>query len=505
MKSSIMYMEKSLTNIKSLYKKYDGNTISRLEMYINIELPVLLDKYNKQEKKNLFLETKIKKYIKDFITNNQFFYIKQTDTFLKYDGENYIFVNEDAIWFIILKDILNYEILIESKQNIKSRIIKNIKERSLFNTIPESYTVQFVLSFFTPTLFDTKDDVKHFMTLIGDNILNKSSDLYYFVPIESKLFFDTLEAMVYYHFGSRLNITSLIRYRYRGEDYDKSRIIYFTKSISNKSCWLSFLKDNIFNFLAVCCHYSARYVSAVNYVNKGNAVLKSKILYLKNNTKEELIHTFSEKMLIKGGNHKIHLKDMFFLWKIYLKQRNIPNIIYKLEFETIIKNKVDNSNNFFTSIKSNYLAGAKFLKKFWITHMLKDNDEEIEISELHTLLMKWLEDKPNFDFDENSLRDIIDYFYDDVTIENDKFLIGIGCNLWNKQADILEAFQNKFNKEINADITIYDSYVMYCKYSGNNGKLLTVSKKYYYKYIDKVIPTQYINEGCILLSYFENL
>ena len=67
---------------------------------------------------------------------------------------------------------------------------------------------------------------------------------------------------------------------------------------------------------------------------------------------------------------------------------------------------------------------------------------------------------------------------------------------------MLEAFQHKFNKEINNDITIYESYVMFCKYINNQGKLLTVSKKYYYKYINKVIPDQYIKDGRILLTYW---
>ena len=83
-----------------------------------------------------------------------------------------------------------------------------------------------------------------------------------------------------------------------------------------------------------------------------------------------------------------------------------------------------------------------------------------------------------------------------------KFITSIKCNLWDKQGDITEAFQNKFNKNIESSPSIYDSYVMYCKYSNNNGKLLTVSKKYYYKYIDKVIPNQYIKDGRILLNYW---
>ena len=169
----------------------------------------------------------------------------------------------------------------------KKYYYQKIKEQSLFNTIPESATVQYVINFFTPTLFNTKEDVKHFMALIGDNILNKKLDLYYFLPKESKLFFDTLESMCQYNFKNKLNITSTIRYRYRGEDYNKSRLIYLQNSIQNKSCWLSFLKDNLFNFLVVCCHYSTRYINADKYVDKRNNNFKNKIYYLKKTTKKQ--------------------------------------------------------------------------------------------------------------------------------------------------------------------------------------------------------------------------
>ena len=503
-------MEQSLVKITSLYDQYktSPNTIEKMGYYIHTQLPGLLQKYNEQEKKRIFLEKQSVQYINEFLTNpnRQFFYISATDTFIQYDGENYQFINEDDLWIIILNDITEKDILTTWKQKIKNILIKKIKEQHLFNTIPESATVQFVINFFTPTLFDTKEDVKHFMALIGDNILNKKIDLYYFLPTSSKLFFDTLESMCQYNFKSKLSITSNLRYRYRGEDYQKSRLIYFTKSIQNKSCWLSFLKDNLYNFLVVCCYYSTRYINADKYVNKRNDQFKNKIFYLKNNTKEEFISQFKETMLVQESGGQIHIKDMFFLWKIYLKQKNLPNTIYKAEFENILKDTMNSSSYFFIDIKSNYLNNTKMVQKFWREFIIKEMDEELEISELHTLITKWANDK-NIncsEFNENNLHDIIEHFYDDVTIENDKFLMGIQCNLWDKQGDILDAFQNKFNKTIDKDITIYESYVMFCKYINNQGKLLTVSKKYYYKYIDKVIPNQYIKDGRILLTYWNN-
>ena len=503
-------MESSIITITSLYNSYKNspNIISKLNNYINVNLPILLKKYDEEEKKKSFLEIESNRYINDFLTSpdRQYFYISATDIFIEYKGEHYTNINEDDLWMLILSDITKNEILVENKQKIKNTIIQKIKENDIKNTIPESYTVQYVINFFTPTLFDTKEDVKHLMAIIGDNVLNKQTDLYYFVPIESKPFFDTLETLCQYYFRSKLNITSSIRYRYRNEDYSKSRIIYFTKSIKNKSCWLSFLKDNLFNLLVVSCHYSTRYINADSYVNKRNTNFKKKIFYLKNNTKDKLIDEFIENMIIKETNCKISFNDMYFLWKIYLKNRNIPNTVLKTEFEEIIKSKLENINNIFKNCQSNFLANVKIFKKFWSETIQRDFNNEIEISELHTLMIKWISDnnKSSNNFSEENLQDMIEYFYDDIGIGNDKFLSGIKCNLWDKLGDMKEAFDNKFNKKFDKNLKIYDAYVMYCKYANNNGKLLTVSKSYFYNFLENIVPNNFIQNGCILQSYWDN-
>jgi hypothetical protein len=505
-------MESILCKVGELYDLYKSSpeTLKKMDFYVNKQLPGLLKKFDDQEKKNLFLQKESDKYINDFLTNpeKQYFYIKNTDIFIFYDGENYVTISEDDLWMRILTDITSKEILLDFKQKIKDTIIKKIKERNIFPTIPESYTVQHIINFFTPVLFDTKEDVKHFMALIGDNILNKKINLHYFVPIESKIFFDTIENISQYYFGNKLNLSSTIRYRYRGEDYEKSRIIYFKKTIRNKSFWLPFIKQNLFNILVVCTHYSTRYVNADNYAIQINNQFKNKIFYLKNNTKEKCITDFFGVMIKQSGTYsKISMNDMFFLWKIYLKNKNIPNTILKSEFETITRSSLPNNMvRGFTGIKSLYLNKVKLFKKFWQNEITLDANDEIEISEMHTLLLKWLENLENYDtnFSEENLKDMIEYFCNDIKINDDKFLLGIKCKMWSKQDDILEAFTNKFNKVLTKNILLYDSYVLYCKYSNKKNKPLTVSKKYFYKYVSNVIPHEYIKDGYILLSYWEN-
>ena len=499
-----------IVKLYDLHKNSD-KTILKMKDYIEKDLPILLKKYSDDEKRKLFLEKESNKYVNDFLTNPnyQYFYIGQTDIFVKYNGEDYGLINEDKLWMKILTDITNKEILLEYKQKIKDVIIQKIKKKSLFNTIPESCTVQNIINFFTSTIFETKEDVKYFLACLGDNILNKKLDLHYFVTIESKLFFDTIESLCVYYFGNKLNVNSTIRYRYRGENYNKSRILYFTTAVKNKSCWFSFLKDNLFNLIVLCCHYSTRYVNAEKYVLQRNQIFKNKIFYLKNNSKQELVNIFVSEMCNSSENSSVSMSDMFYLWKLYLKSKKIPNIMFKSEFEELLKNntKINFENNNIKNIESNYLINIKNFKRFWNNNIKFDEGEEIEVSELHTLLIKWLKDnnKQSLNFTEENVKDIISYFYKNIIIKDFKFLQNISCKLWDKKKDIMDAFKSKFNKNIKKSISIYDSYVLYCKYASNKGNVLTVSKKYYFNFVNKNISKNFIVNGEILPNCWDNL
>ena len=77
--------------------------------------------YN-QEKRRLYVEKEKQKYINDFLSNPdvQYFYIPSTSIFIKYDGENYISLDEDELWFTILNDITNNDERTDKKGNKKS-------------------------------------------------------------------------------------------------------------------------------------------------------------------------------------------------------------------------------------------------------------------------------------------------------------------------------------------------------------------------------------------------
>tara|TARA_B100000963_G_scaffold359788_1_gene388189 strand:+ start:1892 stop:3397 length:1506 start_codon:yes stop_codon:yes gene_type:complete len=500
-------MENLIVKITQLHEKHKKSpkTLDKLTYYVEKQLPALLDKYDAQEKRRIFLEKESKRYINSFLSqpDHQYFYINNTDTFIEYNGCDYKIIPEDNLWFKILNDITEKKTLLEWKQKIKSKIIDFIKIKKLLSSIPESQTIQNMINFFTPILFTNKEKVKYFFAIIGDNILGKSNQNNYFVQEKSKEFFEILENLSGYYFDNKLNISNNFKFKYRGQSYNNSRLIYFTNNIKNKSVWFSFIKENFLNFIVLCSHYSSRYINAENYSLQRNDSFKNEVFYLKKNTKEQIIDNFINKFTHSDEKNKIHTTDMQFLWNMFLKEKNIENIIYKVELENILRNKLTYSSGNYLNLHTIHANEIKIFKSFFDKHIIYEDDDELEISEIH----KILQTNNECNITENLLEDLISH-YTSYRSEDGKTINNISCNLWDKHQEILEAFENKFNKpdvilnNTNNYISIYDTYILYCKYSNNNNKILTVSKKYFEKQIIKLIPNEFIWNNNILLTYW---
>ena len=96
------------------------------------------------------IQKKIENYIMDFLNDDaiQYYYIKKIKLFVKYDNDNYKIVDEDVIWMHIYNTINENSDLIKYKHNIKDNIILQIKRRTIDNSIPDTKTIQNVLSIY---------------------------------------------------------------------------------------------------------------------------------------------------------------------------------------------------------------------------------------------------------------------------------------------------------------------------------------------------------------------
>jgi len=104
---------------------------------------------------------------------------------------------------------------------------------------------------------------------------------------------------------------------------------------------------------------------------------------------------------------------------------------------------------------------------------------------------------------EEKLRFLIEHFAGSPI--TGKYVTDIKCSLWDKQAemeDIINQLKVDYNFCQEEDISIFKLYKDYCKKILDSPSKRTVSKKYFEKYISKIIPSEYINDNRLLKEYW---
>ncbi len=452
----------------------------------------------------------IKKHIDDYVCNflyedgEKYYYIKKTDTFIEYKNHDYKVIEEDIIWAQIYNDCGNNPNgLIDYSETIKDTIISNIKCREIKHVIPESNTIQKVISFFTPLLCKTKEEVKYFLTVLGDIYIYKINNnnghysQYFYVPEYSKPLIEYFVNSFELFFGYNPQ-TCIFKYKYSGLDYNNSRIITFKKNAfrNSTSFWTQFLNENILNILMTGIHYSVRYINSDNYAEK--QINLNNVFHLRNNTTDSIIDEFKNSMIIKDNGNTLTNKDIYFLWNLFLDKKGLPTIMYKNDF----LGKIGELKN----MNSQYLEPARYFRSFWLECIdcYDENDDELEMSELAELYSIWLKNVKNkiMKQEEYHLEELIKYFYIDVIIKNRKYVQHVTCNMWNKKSEIKQALDNSFDKNLKSDVSKLEAFRAYCGYAGANNFINIASKNYFKKYIEQIIPKEFIKNNKILKEYW---
>ena len=149
--------------ILSVYKTYNTPELhDKILEFLQKDLPDKMESYLEKKRRFENLELSSSAYINDFLVNSEmnYMYIPNSEIFISYNGENFKLINESDILYEILSGISSHKELMPWKYKIKNLIMKAIKEKNLFDIIPESYTIQFVLNHITPLLLDTKEESK---------------------------------------------------------------------------------------------------------------------------------------------------------------------------------------------------------------------------------------------------------------------------------------------------------------------------------------------------------
>ena len=225
--------------LKGLLIKYKDDEYMTQRIYNHIVnyLPNTLDNEMKNHEKriirNNYLTNEQQLFIQVFLSKNKYFYLPNNNFFYEYDGEKYLIVKEDDVIHKLLSSISKDRVLLQWKYKTKSNIIKQIKDRSLFSSIPETDTIQKVLNVLYPSFFPSKNFAKYFLTIIGDNILKKNSNLIFLVSQKMKQFLNELDNVAILSIGNSNTTSNFMSKYHENHTYENCRLIKINESFSN--------------------------------------------------------------------------------------------------------------------------------------------------------------------------------------------------------------------------------------------------------------------------------
>jgi hypothetical protein len=492
-----------INTIKELLEKYKNSEymIQRIKSHITINLINTLDNefknYEERITRNTFLNNEQQLFIQVFLNKNKYFYLPNNNFFYEYTNEKYFIIKEDDIIDKLLSSISKGKVLLQWKHKTKINIIKLIKERNLFNSIPDTDTIQNILNVLYPTFFNSKNAAKYFLTVIGDNIFKNNQNLIFLVTPTIKQFLNEIDNVGILSIGNN-NITNNFMTKYHeNHSYENCRLIKINDNFSNE-IWRELLKKIGLDFFCVAAHYSKRYENSDNFIEqKLDEELKTYSYYLKNATPISIIDDFCNKYVIHSQDCFIEWKNLHFVWKQFLSNLHLPNIIYSNCLKQMLKDKYlyNDSNDSFINITSKYLPIYSNFIKFWEETIQVDDtttifDNELEIEELSTLFKLWIKETSeqliNGNISEENIVKILKHFFPNVEIIENKYLLNVTSKMWNKNNDIQESFdfiKDKIKNKHKLDVVCFDDVYNYYYKFCNLKSLKIVSKRYFEKYL----------------------
>jgi hypothetical protein len=528
--------EKCIESIQELLKKYENNKYMLQRIHNNVVnyLPNILENDLKNHEKRIdratYLTNEQQLFIQIFLSKNKYFYLPNNNCFYEYNGKNYFIVKDDDIIYKLLSSISKDRVLLQWKYKTKINIIKQIKERSLLTSIPETETIQNVLNIIYPSIFSTKNQAKYFLTIIGDNILKKKQDLIFLVTPQTKKILVEIDNIAYISIGSANTTHNFMTKYHENHSYDNCRLI----KINEKFCidiWKDLFKKIGLDLVCVAAHYSNRYENSDNFLDtKADEELKIYANYLKNTNQHEIINKFCNKCLHvinddTACSAKIEWKNLHFIWKQFLSSCNLPNMIYSNTLKTCLKtiyNYVEETDSFI-GITSKYLPIESDFIKFWETNIISSSDEELELDEICMLFKYWVKQNlgqteneivflSNGNISEENVLKILKHFFPNIEIMEDKYILNVNCVLWNKTKDIIKSFEfikNELKTEVKNNehlslISFEDAYNYYFNFCNSKSYKFIISKRYFEKYLyttihEHIVYDKFI-ETCWLLN-----
>ena len=416
------------------------------------------------------------------------YYNKTSSIYYNYNGKDYILFNEDNMLHLVLEYISTKTGVDTSQKNgVKNKLFKQIKENNIYEAIPDSRTIQSILNYLNQTLFNCKAYSKIFLILIGSIILKKKTDNKFliFTRTNMKSFLTEFNQAISIYFCNT-NLFNFFKFKYT-QDHDVSTYSKYLLHCNNINCDIMKTTSQLYvNMAVVAIYYFNRYSSVENYITTENisSMLKNSIYYF-DIEKSKHIQKFIDTHITKDATQEITQRELTFLWKKYVLDNDIfvssfssyTDFVFHLFKSLDMKYDSGSTNNVLIGYCSLESPRLDNFKKFWNDNFVFcDKESHLEINEILFLYNKHNKGGKSH-LSESLISLIIQCFYSQFEIIDNKMIHNVKCLLWDKRKEIDDFIQQYDGMgESNNINSIYKKYI-------STKTDYRISKIYFQKYL----------------------
>jgi hypothetical protein len=507
----------------------------RVLHYIGTELSGKIareyDEYRDTIQRRKWFDRRAKKISTSFKQMNSFFFIRHSGLFISYDGNTYSTITEDAVLHRILTNIStvlsnNRERVdvvsmgtspttaistTEWKQDTSDRVLSQVRETPLCNAIPESNTIQRVISYFYPSIFDTHDEAKYFLSTIGDMISSKNKNVIFLTNHAIKPLVIHIQDNVEQLFDATVSL-SRIKYKYHDHDHSDCRIMYVRP---NPIVMLPDPKYMI-DIIAVSLYISDRHGDSDMFAkNVLNGEESDRVFFLKDMSREQIVTRFTDEYFQPSVAAGMTGDDVGFLWKEFITKHRIPNVVFSTTLTTMLKGRFDyrdtpESKTVFQNVTSKNLPVVASFIDFWTSNIESivvgdittvPRIHELEVDEIVSLYRKKCSSRKNHIGSEKVVQ-MISHFFPELNVINGKYIETVHYIGWDKTGDIISALNQIKTVLIETDelddIAINPMYSMYVEWAKGGGNMV-ISKSFFERTVANIL-WRYIDTDRTIIS-----
>jgi hypothetical protein len=190
---------------------------------------------------------------------------------------------------------------------------------------------------------------------------------------------------------------------------------------------------------------------------------------------------------------------------MYLSEFRLPSMFFAATLRAKLAEYAGASELVFPNRTSRYLPVVSQFRQFWGEHcVVNDAEIELEIDELSTLFKDYTGGSGSAS--DTTLLGILRHFYPDIVIEDDKYILNVGCRLWNKNAEIDDYLQQFKEQCVTMNLSfpqpLYNAYEYYCGRCYSVSKRRIISKRYFEKYFIEEFAEYLDENGMITMKWW---